>query len=151
MSNRDPRTAARDSDPPGNLTRWEWSGLQNTFNLADGHAHQALTPLQQAHVERLSDVFHEASSRRQAEVQDNFVAAFFRAAGQHEAVSLAHTPLFHYSSSISIEAVANLLRERNAPVALVTPTFDNIPAIMRRHGISLRPLEEKTLLDPAAW
>ncbi|MEO6088258.1 MAG: aminotransferase class I/II-fold pyridoxal phosphate-dependent enzyme [Umezawaea sp.] len=135
-------------DVADSLTRHEWAGLMNTHNLADGHARQAQTPQMSAVVSRLPELYGAADSVPQLTLQREFEEAFYRLAGQESVVTRERRPLHHYSSSLSIEVVANYLREKQFSVSLLHPTFDNIPAILRRHQVPLNPISERIFAEP---
>lgn len=130
-----------------NLTSWEWGALDSLCNLADGHSHQSQNSKQLDLVRNLPALFNVAETQMQTEIQREFESAFFGHAKQPKYAYLG-PPLYHYSSSISIEVVANYLRLTKKSVALLHPTFDNIPSILRRHGIALQPIEEEWIHNP---
>lgn len=130
------------------LTAWEWSALDGPCNIADGHSHQGQNSAQLDIVNNLSSLFQEAERTTQTALQENFCAQFFELAGQRFSRKFA-PPLYHYSSSVSVEVVANYLRRDGKSVALLHPTFDNIPAILIRHGVKLVALEEQQFLNPS--
>ena len=136
------------------LTRIEWTGLMAVHNLADGHARQGTPPRAGEVLDRLSAVYREAETRRQLDVQTEFEYGFFRAAGQPSVLDRPRSPLHHYSSSLSIEVIANHLRLEGLSVGLLHPTFDNIHDILHRHGVPLVPVTERIFAapeDPVAW
>ncbi|WP_460365565.1 aminotransferase class I/II-fold pyridoxal phosphate-dependent enzyme [Actinocorallia lasiicapitis] len=51
-----------------------------------------------------------------------------------------------YSASIALDIAAKHLRGRPGRVGMITPTFDNIPALFRRTGLSLTPVSEDVLM-----
>ncbi|GAA5198350.1 aminotransferase class I/II-fold pyridoxal phosphate-dependent enzyme [Rugosimonospora acidiphila] len=130
------------------LTRIEWSALMTMHNLADGHARQG--DLNQAVLDRLPEIFRKAEASLQLEVQQDFERVFFKAAGQPSVLERAQKPLYHYSSSLSIEVVANHFRLEGITVGLLHPTFDNIPDILKRHGVPLIPVSEDVFTDPGS-
>jgi aspartate/methionine/tyrosine aminotransferase len=130
------------------LTRLEWSALMTEHNLADGHARQD-TPNQDL-LERLPEIFRTAETSSQLEVQRAFEQVFYGAAGQPSVVRRAQGPLHHYSSSLSIEVLANYFRLEGMSVGLLHPTFDNIPDILKRHQVPLVPVSEEVFADPAS-
>lgn len=137
---------ARETGRDASLTTWEWMGLHQPFNLADGHAHQDPTPDQEAVIFALPQLYAQASLRDQSSYEDDFARAFYTTMGQRAALSLSR-PIFHYSSSVSIDVIAKLLVARSARrVALLSPTFDNIPLLLRRAGLQLLPWSEQLLL-----
>jgi aspartate/methionine/tyrosine aminotransferase len=123
------------------LTAWEDVALQRTYNLADGHAHHRLSPRQVASLGDLTQTLVNIESSLQRTQELDFLNAFNRLSGQ----SLDPSHVFlHYSSSVSIDLVAKLLRARHiARVALMTPTFDNIPLLLRRHDCELLPAHQR--------
>jgi len=129
------------------LTRWEWRGLAAEHNLADGHARHFPSPEEATVVRALPEVFAEAARTDQATLQQRFANTFFSVNNQRTALKLS-PPVFHYSSSISIEVVANYLRLEGQRCLLLEPTFDNIPAIFRRHGIPIMGFDEALLESP---
>jgi len=129
------------------LTRMEWSALMMEHNLADGHARQGL-PSKEL-LDRLPEIFALAETDRQIDVEQAFERAFYRAAGQHSVPHRTNRPQHHYSSSVSIEIVANHLRIEGMRVGLLHPTFDNIPDILKRHGVPLVPVPEQVFSAPA--
>lgn len=140
------------SAPPvsaeANLTRHEWSALQNPHNLADGHARQGQGEAGGESLDRLGELYREAEQRTQLELQHEFEAMFYVAAGQPSVLARERRPLHHYSSSLSIEVVANHLRATGARVGLLHPTFDNIPAILRRLDVPLKAISEAIFENP---
>lgn len=136
------------------LTRHEWSGLMSKYNLADGHARQTPSGSIATVMSDLGVLYQKAAVAAQLNVQRTYEEAFFRLAGQPSVITAARRPLHHYSSSVSIEAVANHLRATGERVGLLHPTFDNIPAILNRHGVPLRPVSEaifESPVDPAHY
>jgi aspartate/methionine/tyrosine aminotransferase len=137
------------------LTDYEHDALGERFDLADGHARQDLTVAELAIVDRLDELFLRARTADVVGVERGFLRAFFELAGQPSWAE-APTSLVQYSSSMSIEIAANVLRRTGRrTVGLISPTFDNIPSILRRHDLELRPLAEDAIangkLDPAAY
>lgn len=135
------------------LTRLEWKALTAHHNLADGHARQGTVGALDELVDRLPAIFRRAETTPQIDLQNDFEAVYFNAAGQLSVLSRDQTPQYHYSSSLSIEVVANHLRLEGLRVGLLHPTFDNIPDILKRHGVPLVPVTEAVFIDPgtADW
>jgi aspartate/methionine/tyrosine aminotransferase len=125
------------------LTDWEWLGLRKPVNVADGHAHFDLATRFPAEFSRIAQMTHQLELLDQSASESKFLEAMSSISGQ----SLAAVPAqLHYSSSVSIEMVAKMLSELSIQrVGLVTPTFDNIPLLFRRAGITLVPLQEQIL------
>jgi aspartate/methionine/tyrosine aminotransferase len=128
------------------LTRWEWRALEGGINLADGHARQLLGGHEEEIVEKLPGIYRDSYIISQREAERRFLMAYWRLVG------LAKTDndqraLFHYSSSLSIDSVAKFLRAAGYLTLLVSPTFDNIPAILRRNGVCIEPVMEDELAE----
>ena len=132
------------------LTRIEWVALMTEHNLADGHARQGTTGGLGEVIDRLPSIYRAAEANLQDDVQNDFEHLFFRAAGQPSVLERRAKPLHHYSSSMSIEIVANHLRTERLRVGLLNPTFDNIPDILKRHGVPLVPVPETVFSEPEA-
>jgi len=130
------------------LTRHEWSGLMSRHNLADGHAKQGPSNEAINILGRLTEIYQQSGRVPQFEVQRAYEDAFFGLAGQPSVANRIRRPQHHYSSSLSIEVIANHLRHHRMVVGLLQPTFDNIPAILRRHSIQLVPISEAVFDSP---
>lgn len=143
-----PGVSPGQSTPWSTLTRIEWSALMTEHNLADGHARQG-SPSEEL-LRQLPEIFRTAEARQQIEVQQAFEDVFYKTAGQPSVLRRAQGPLHHYSSSLSIEIVANHFRQEQVRVGLLHPTFDNIPDILRRHGVPLVPVPEDVFADPGS-
>ena len=133
------------------LTEWEVLGINSRYNLADGHAHHDLTVVG-TQPEVIGRLFLDAELQSQDATEQRFVANFQVYAQQEY---LPSRWFLHYSSSLSIEIIGKVLRERGADrVGVLTPTFDNIPLLLRRCGLTLVPMHEQMLSDAeavAAW
>jgi aspartate/methionine/tyrosine aminotransferase len=134
------------TDTIGTLTDWEWRGLDVEMNLADAHA-RGLSRLVSDLTLDLDQLFAISGGRGQQEVERDFLEAFFSLAMQPSALELP-PPLLHYACSISLDVLSKFLRAtRRYRVCVVEPTFDNIPQLLQRHGLSLQPLDEATFDD----
>jgi aspartate/methionine/tyrosine aminotransferase len=113
------------------LTEYEKLAKFQVLNLSDGHARQ-----------------FQSEHTPIAEAEDNFKTEFFHLAGQTSKISKDNSSqtLICHSASSACEIIANYLRLKSLRVALLEPTFDNIPNILRRHGIPLIPLKENFLM-----
>lgn len=120
------------------LTEIESHGLQARWNLCDAHTHQEPSFAETTEIiEKLSPLFWRANQVDQAESDAQAIASYHRLAGQQLPVEIG-PPLLCYSSSQGFEIICNLLRLKQLRhVALYEPTFDNIPDILRRHGMIL--------------
>ncbi len=125
-----------------NLTQFESMALNGRLNLADGHARQDLTMGQQRIVESLPELWAEATKRPAQEIEREAQRAYFELLGQHSAPDRV---LSCYSSSVAMEILARSVATVTGSVALIHPTFDNIPDILRGVGLALKPVEEGAL------
>lgn len=130
-----------------NLTQFETLALASSMNLADGHARQQLTAAQSKIVADLPNMWAEATLRPVAEIEREAAESFFGMLGQHSHPFDAGRTLSCYSSSLAMEILARSLVTTSDAVALVHPTFDNIPDILRGVGLRLVPVEEEQAHD----
>lgn len=126
------------------LTKWEWAGLAEGYNLADGHAHQ---PQNKSIVRDLGKLYIQAEAGNQNDIQAEFEKVFFALNGQKSYKKLPPA-LYQPACSFSIEALANYLREQKLSVSLLHPCFDNLADILKRHHIKLETITEDQLLSP---
>jgi len=133
--------AAQGSEVGEKLTAAERHALEHPLNLADAHTRQRVTgPLLREVIEELGELFQSAERTPQADLERRFLETFLTASGQACGLQLGGA-LLCYSASSAMEIVANHLRlTRLRRVALVEPTFDNIPDILTRHGLVLSPV-----------
>lgn len=127
------------------LTQYERVGLNHRYNLADGHAHQGQIESHKLITQDLTELWYYAENTTQEEIEALFLSSFFKLAGQHSAERNQQNTFLSYSSSLSIEIIANFIKRHRLTVAVLHPTFDNIPAIIQRVGVDIKPLEEEIL------
>lgn len=127
-----------------NLTEYEHLGLNNRYNMADGHAHQSQSVSQAEIISRLPELWFEAQQAKQEDLEREFKTAFFGLAGQSFDPQ-ADYRLLSYSASVSIEVIANFLKRHGLTVCLLNPTFDNIPCILRRVGVPVVAVNEEDI------
>lgn len=128
-----------------NLTEIEICALESVVNVADGHARFELTPAQRKIVEMLPVLFDQASQMPANELDAQAQHAFLAAVGQHAALA-GHEILSCYSSSVAMEILSRALSlSGRSNVALIHPTFDNIPDILRGMAARLWPVSEEQL------
>ncbi|MFQ6146242.1 hypothetical protein ACLMNJ_24730 [Streptomyces seoulensis] len=130
-----------------NLTQFETLALSSSMNLADGHARQQLMAAQSEIVAELPDMWAEAAVRPVDEIEQEAAESFFGMLGQHSHPFAADRTLSCYSSSPAMEILARSLVTTSDAVALIHPTFDNIPDILRGVGLRLAPVEEEQARD----
>jgi aspartate/methionine/tyrosine aminotransferase len=131
------------------LTRIEWRALDGKFNLADGHARQLIGGHETAVVDALTEIYTQSYSASQSALEADFLETQFA----FNCVRVkAHdiAPIYHYSSSLAIDTTAKYLASIGRQVFLIHPTFDNIPAILRRNGVNHKPLDEAMITDDLA-
>ena len=130
--------------PHADITQHELDALTRRHNLADAHTHQRQSPSQRLIVESLPALWYEAEERLQADLEREFVTAFFELQRQPTALLLGR-PLLSYAASISTMVVAIYLMQRRLSVTLIEPCFDNLHDLLRNHGVPLSPLPEEAL------
>jgi aspartate/methionine/tyrosine aminotransferase len=124
-----------------NLTHIERQALQSPINLADGHARQTLHPsTMSALVERFGGLM--SAPVDVTEIEGQFLDALTARSGVP--YNRPRTWI-SYSASIAIDIVAKLLTRRGLRVGLVTPTFDNLSALIERNGTELVAIPEEWL------
>jgi enduracididine biosynthesis enzyme MppP len=130
---------------PHNLTELEILAVDADVNVADGHPRQQLTPSQAAVVGRIPEMFEVAAATSFEALEARAHRAFMDAVGQYRAPVGTGRMLSCYASSVGIDVVARCLSERARNVALIHPTFDNIPDLLKAWSVQLVPLEESDL------
>ncbi|HEX6754658.1 MAG TPA: aminotransferase class I/II-fold pyridoxal phosphate-dependent enzyme, partial [Mycobacteriales bacterium] len=106
------------------------------------------SPTQQWIVDRLPYLWEEAARLHQREIEERLLEAFFTLHDQPTALAVSRS-LLSYSASTSMSVVAMYLAAHRLSVSLVEPTFDNLPDLLRRHGVVLSPLPEDVFADSA--
>ncbi|MBP2479354.1 enduracididine biosynthesis enzyme MppP [Crossiella equi] len=132
-------------DALGNLTQFEYLALSSPLNLSDGHARQALTPGQAKVVDDLPALWAASVANPVEKTEFRAQQAFFGLLGQHRHPAADGRVLSCYSSSVAMEIYARSLATRTDSIALLHPTFDNIPDILKGVGLQLVPVEEDVL------
>jgi enduracididine biosynthesis enzyme MppP len=133
-----------------NLTELELLAVRTGVNVADGHARHEPTAAQQKIIARFSDLFAQASNESESVIDREAQMAFLSALGQHGALADAEV-LTCYSSSVALEILGRSLHATGARrVAMIHPTFDNIPDVLRGIGVDLVPVPEEHLIDGSA-
>jgi enduracididine biosynthesis enzyme MppP len=140
--------AVGSSTEPLNLTLRELQAIDAPVNVADGHARQPPTSSQQELIRSLPGFFAQAQAQPTFELEREAHRAFLSALGQHAAPVGSGRILTTYASSVAIDIVARGLARAGATVALIHPTFDNIPDLLRSHGVALVPLEQAQIGEP---
>ena len=129
-----------------NLTEFEQSALDGEVNLSDGHPRHDLTDRQLRIIDRLPDIFFETRAQNFRDLEIRAQESFMTSLGQFTAPVADDRVFSVYSSSVTMMAVARFLRGHNHKAALIHPTFDNIPDLLR-DGVELVPVTEQELAD----
>lgn len=131
------------------LTEWELLAISGPYNLADGHARGWITSVHHDIAERLTSIYESSIYRDQGEAEREFTEIFFKLAAQPAALE-SGPAIFGYSSSVCLDLIGELLVSLDKRrVGMVTPTFDNIVALLQRRGLELFPLEEEEVFTQA--
>ncbi|MFF8991090.1 aminotransferase class I/II-fold pyridoxal phosphate-dependent enzyme [Streptomyces sp. NPDC014983] len=136
------RTQAGAEPDRRNLTSMETDALIGGLNVSDGHPRMPLTASQRAIVDSLPVLFDEAEKRVFEEIEAEAQRAFLHGIGQRQAPVGTGRLVSCYSSSVAMDITARALAHRTGTIALVHPTFDNIPDLLKGRGLSLFPLTE---------
>lgn len=128
------------------LTQHEIEALRTRYNLADAHTHQRQSESQEKIVSSLPELWYEAENNRQADLEKQFLDAFFRLHKQPTAAAMAKTML-SYSASVSTMVAGMYLRQRAMSVSLVTPCFDNLVDLLKHMRVDLHSFPEESLHD----
>lgn len=128
-----------------NLTAYESWSMDGPFNLSDGHPRHMPSPEQAAILGRTGSLFGAVWHSRFSDVETAAHESFFGALRQRAAPVGSGRVLSCYSSSVAMDIFARSLRERTDRVALIHPTFDNIPDLFKAWGHTLVPVAEATV------
>jgi enduracididine biosynthesis enzyme MppP len=129
-----------------NLTQMEILALDGEVNVSDGHARQSLTDGQQRVVDRFPELFSMAARMSFSELERAAQRSFLDVLGQRRAPVDDGRVMSAYSSSVAMAVLARCLSESLSTVALVHPTFDNIPDILRSQSLDVVPVDEQDLV-----
>ena len=129
-----------------NLTEFEIVALDAEINASDGHPRQELTGSQREIIAELPEMFLRAGRTPFEALEERAHRAFFGALGQARAPVGTGRVLSAYSSSVAMDVVARCLRDAAPRIALVHPTFDNIPDLLKAWSLELVPIEEDQLV-----
>ncbi|WP_327314952.1 pyridoxal phosphate-dependent aminotransferase [Streptomyces sp. NBC_01235] len=119
-------------------------------DLADGHARHSLHP---DTVARLGSVLSKAfdittmRAGHQQAVEDDFLDLLTARTGETYPRSRTR---FLYSASVAIDVMAKFFRgDHGTKLGVITPTFDNIPALLQMSCDNVLPIPEARLLPRA--
>lgn len=124
-----------------NLTEWELLALNSKLNVSDGHPRQSLTPGQAQIITDLPTIFKECSQEDPAVIERAAVERYLSLV--HQNSYPRDSVLLCYASSVAMEILARALTEKTRRCALLHPTFDNIPDLLRGNGLELIPVGEE--------
>lgn len=129
--------ASRAVDGQASLTADERHAQDTSWNLADAHARQRMSPEEKtAILDKFPDIFRGAQGLPYSTLAEESVTAFLGSLGQHPETSVK---LAAYSSSVGTMIVSRLLRQRGWGVSLTRPTFDNLFALLTAEGVAVQP------------
>ncbi|MBL1080277.1 aminotransferase class I/II-fold pyridoxal phosphate-dependent enzyme [Nocardia sp. 2] len=124
-------------------TSYERLGLAaGNVNLSDAYCRISLTDSQASIIERLPQLFAEARRTRLPDLEREFIGRYLQLAGEPQ-IPDASRCMFSYSASCAITMVASYCAIRGKTVALLEPTYDSIPSILRRERVTLIPIREQ--------
>jgi aspartate/methionine/tyrosine aminotransferase len=104
-----------------------------------------LTQTQQLTIDRLPELFAEAGRENFDQLERRAQRSFLSAIGQDSAPIADGRVRSVYSSSVGTMVVGRVLRRRCRRLAVIHPTFDNIPDLLRDH-VGLVPVAEHELM-----
>ncbi len=126
------------------LTEIEAIGLQSEHDLANGHASHELSSSQKSIIDKMPQLWLQASGLKSWQAEAAFRDAFLRLAQTQALVDYRHFKICPTASN-SIDTVATFLAANSMKTALIEPTFDNLYLILKRRGVELLSLPEETL------
>jgi aspartate/methionine/tyrosine aminotransferase len=126
------------------LTTWQSRSLRNQYNLADAHARDNLLPFERAAAQAASSwLLKPYEDIDQTAVEDEFVQVFAAVAGESYDLLRRRSRTFQYSASRSISTAGHALkRAGRETVGVLHPSFDNIPQLLKRSGLSVSPVAQ---------
>lgn len=127
------------------ITELERLALSNRINLSDGHARHPLTPGQRAILANTLGLHDEALSRKQPDIEAEFLKQFAKHARQTWVGS--DCSFLSYSASSTTCIMAQYCRSKNLRVMLIEPCFDNIRHLLIEQGVDVIPVSEQDILD----
>lgn len=130
------------------MTVIEVDTLRQPLNVADGHVFRGWLPDEQAVIDATPALFAKLNRRDQARIEQDYVHDFMKLARQSYCESKVGA-LMVFTASMAFEILANWLRRNQKSVALIEPTFDNLPDIFRRHDLPLTALPDSWMEAPA--
>jgi histidinol-phosphate/aromatic aminotransferase/cobyric acid decarboxylase-like protein len=111
-------------------------------NVAEGYPKFAFTRSQQAIVDRLPAFMAEANATPYSVLEARAQRALLDAVGQSTAPVGTGRILSYYAASVAIDIVGRCLAGRTKRVAVIHPTLDCLPALIRSRGVEVVPFNE---------
>lgn len=124
-----------------NLTEWELLALNSELNVSDGHPRQSLSVAQSRIIAELPEIFSQCGREHPADIEREAVRRYMNLVKQSSYP--ADRVLLCYASSVAMEILARALVMETNRCALLHPTFDNIPDLLRGNGMEIVPLSEE--------
>ncbi|WP_375386084.1 aminotransferase class I/II-fold pyridoxal phosphate-dependent enzyme [uncultured Microbacterium sp.] len=138
-------SAVSRSETFADLTQFEIRALEATFNFADAHTHQRPSEGEQQIVDSLPQLWEQARTRTQGEVDRQFLDTFFSFHGQVSRVGCETRSLLSYAASISMSVVATYLRLQGMSATLIEPCFDNLHDLLVQNQIEINAIDESVV------
>jgi aspartate/methionine/tyrosine aminotransferase len=114
-------------------------------NVAEGYPRFAFTASQQAIVDRLPAFMAEAQATPYSILEARAQRALLDAVGQRAAPVGTGRILSYYAAGVAIDIVGRCLARRTTRVAVIHPTLDCLPALIRSRGVEVVPFNESRM------
>jgi aspartate/methionine/tyrosine aminotransferase len=111
-------------------------------NVAEGYPRFAFTPQQQAIVDRFPVFMAQANRIPYSTLEVRAQRALMDALGQGTAPVGTGRILSYYAAGVAIDVVGRCLSQRTSRVAVIHPTLDCLPALIRSRGAEVVPFNE---------
>jgi aspartate/methionine/tyrosine aminotransferase len=121
-------------------------------NVAEGYPRFPLTHSQQLIVDRFPSFLAESMATPYAELEIRAARSLLWALGQRTAPIGVGRMIAYYAAGVAIDVVGRCLAGRTDTVAVIHPTLDCMPALIRSRGVDVVPFAESRLdrSDPLA-
>ena len=114
-------------------------------NVAEGYPRFSLTPSQQRIVDHFPGLLAEAMSTPYAELETRAARSLLWALGQRTAPIGVGRLQAYYAAGVAIDIVGRCLAGRTDKVAVIHPTLDCLPALIKSRGVEVVPFAESRL------
>jgi histidinol-phosphate/aromatic aminotransferase/cobyric acid decarboxylase-like protein len=134
------------------VTQMMHAFAQAAVNVAEGYPNFAWTPVQQEIIGRFPELMAEAMASNPGELEIRAQRALLAPLGQRTAPIGTGRIVTYYAAGVAIDIVGRVLGAKTKRVAVIHPTLDCLPALIRGRGAETVPLAESRLLrrDPFA-